>query len=237
MKRKDRELTCDRVLLLTSSGLFALFIPLAWWAHKHPHPRVDVTITHHVQKKQRPFMLSFVKRVNGCLCSDFSLNVLAVPVAMLLWKMHLRLESLITLALCWTSTLVRRGIKQVVNRPRPSPLLVHVKKQSHGQSFPSGDVASSLGLWGWLCALGLLQRSAILPGKKYLLSFPLLLIVLVGPARVYLGDHWATDVLGGYLFGGGWLGLWLRLYLRLRGKGVLNGEDCVVKRADLIESK
>jgi membrane-associated phospholipid phosphatase len=49
----------------------------------------------------------------------------------------------------------------------------------------------------------------------------LLLIALDGPARVYLGDHRASDVIGGYLFGSGWLALWFRISLLLRGKHIL----------------
>lgn len=224
MRRNEQGLKNDRILLLLSSGVFALFVPLAWWARKHRHSPIDVAITHIAQKEQTSLIRSIVKIANICLCSDAWLNVLVVPVALLLWKMRLRLEALMTIGTCWTSTLARKVIKQLVDRPRPSPLLVRVRNQSRGKSFPSGDVASSISVWGWLFALGLLRKQEMQPKNNFFLSLPLLLVALVGPARVYLGDHWATDVLGGYMFGGGWLGLSLRWYLILREQGVLNSE-------------
>ena len=56
--------------------------------------------------------------------------------------------------------------------------------------------------------------------SKALLGLSALCIAVTGPSRVYLGDHWATDVLGGYLFGGGWLCLALEVYFHVREKGV-----------------
>ena len=43
------------------------------------------------------------------------------------------------------------------------------------------------------------------------------LVVLVGPSRIYLGDHWASDVMGSYLIGGVLLGV----YLKLKERGIL----------------
>ncbi|MEO8970932.1 MAG: phosphatase PAP2 family protein [Ktedonobacteraceae bacterium] len=57
------------------------------------------------------------------------------------------------------------------------------------------------------------------------MTLSLLMIMSAGLARVYLGDHWSTDVPGGYLFGGWWLCLSLRVYPGSKEHGVLaNGQ-------------
>ena len=216
--KKGSQRTVGHLLLMASAVQFTLFAPLAWWAHKHPHPPVEVGITHVVQKKQ-PRPLQVAAHVLSTIAgSAVLMNILVVPTALLLWKRHLRLEAVMTVGISWTSALVRKVIQGMVDRPRPSPLLVHITKQKRSESFPSGHVVASLDFWGWLFALGMILSKGTRPWQKGLLSLPALCVVLVGPSRIYLGDHWLTDVLGGYLFGGGWLSLSLRLYLALRNR-------------------
>jgi len=216
-------MTSNRFLLTLSGIQLALFVPLAWWAHRHPHSAVELTMTHRLQKKRSPFWRMAIRALSTLAGEAMLLNVLVVPTAIIFWKRRLRLEAAMTLGISWTSALVRTVIKQAVNRPRPSPLLVHMSRHKKTKSFPSGHVTSCVDFWGWLVALNILLMRGHSPQRMALLGLPSVFVVLVGPSRIYLGEHWATDVVGGYLFGGGWLALFLQLYLVLRENSVLAG--------------
>lgn len=206
----------DRLLLASALAQFALLVPLIGWARRHKQSLREALITRFMQKRQTSSKRAVVKVLNTLTGSAVFMNILVIPAFALLWKMRLRSEARATIASCYSGALVRTLLKRLVNRPRPNAMLMRTGKQSAGKSFPSGHVASSVCLWGWLCALGLLSQKIDKKLKGALLSITTAFVLFTGPARVYLGDHWATDVLGGYLFGGGWLSLSLGLYLRWR---------------------
>jgi membrane-associated phospholipid phosphatase len=119
--------------------------------------------------------------------------------------------------------LLAAAIKLVVERPRPTPDLVEVYRQASSYSFPSGHVVhyvAFFGVLGYLAWRGLGPRPP--PSRRQRLALQVLLglccalIVLVGPSRVYLGAHWPTDVLGGYVIGSACLVLLIASAERLR---------------------
>src|SRR5205823_5097986 len=193
----------------------ALFVPLAWWVQKHPMLSTDVTISHALQKKQSA-LLSNLSRMLSAVGSANSTSIFALLVSLALWRKHRLLESFMTISISIMSVLVRIFLQQLVHRPRPSEPLVHVDTKKKTPSFPSGHTTASTTVWGWFIALIVL----LLPGnglyKGSLSAFPALIILLIGPSRIYLGEHWASDVLGGYLLGSTWIGVALPLYFRLR---------------------
>jgi len=88
-------------------------------------------------------------------------------------------------------------LKVLVHRPRPDLLLLG---RARGFSFPSGHVMASIGFYGmlpllaWEAAASSRFRVAVaLTGAAVVLA--------VGFSRIYLGVHWFTDVVGGYLVG------------------------------------
>ena len=230
-KQKLPETMGRHFLLLASAAQFALFVPLAWWARKHPHPLVELEVTHLVQQKHATWLRSTITALSTLTGSAVLLNILVVPAAAILWRRRLRLEAIMTVGISWTCALVRTGIQWVVDRPRPNPLLVRISHDKKTKSFPSGHVSSSVVFWGWLVALGIQLRSEMPGWQRAVVGIPVLFVTVVGPSRVYLGDHWTTDALAGYLFGGGWLGLSLWLYLELRNRnGLARSGSCQVSK-------
>lgn len=204
----------SNLFLLSALIQFALLIPITRWARTHRESLREILLTRTFQKKENSRKYSLVEALNTLSGSSVFLNILVAPIGAILWRMRLRKEALAVLATCWTNALARMAIKRLVDRPRPQRFLVRTRKKSHGKSFPSGHVASAICVWGWIIALGLFAQTRLSSTKKLLLAIPAAFVAFTGPARVYLGDHWTTDVLGGYLFGSGWLSLALGLYLR-----------------------
>ena len=207
---------CNQVLRITSIMPFVGFAALALWARRHPHPPLDVRTTRKMQQAKSSLLRSAVLVGNTITGSSVVLNLLVLPVAFLFWKRRLDVEALMTVGISWMSALVRTAIKGIIDRPRPEPGLVQVISRSKGTSFPSGHVSTTVTFWGWLLGWMLLQKQVDPLWKRGTMSFSGLCLLLIGPSRIYLGEHWLTDVVGGYLFGAGSLSLGFQLYLRLR---------------------
>ena len=108
-------------------------------------------------------------------------------------------------------------LKVGVDRPRPE-LVSHLVNET-SLSFPSGHAMLSAVTY---LTLGSLAAS-FLPGrvtKIYVLSLAVLVTLLVGVSRIYLGVHWPSDVLAGWCAGFAWAMLcWLAARALQRGRG------------------
>jgi undecaprenyl-diphosphatase len=200
---------------------FVLFGILAWFVHVHPVLSIDVAITQEFQEERLPWLKSFMVAISFW-GNNFPVFVtLIFLTALAFWLVRLRLEALFIIGLSIVNEPVNILVKDLVARPRPTSNLVEVLQHAGGQSFPSGHVMSYVAFWGLLFSFGLILFRRDRLWNYLLLIIPAFFVVMVGPSRIYLGDHWASDVLGGYLFGGLLLGLALWLYFALKKRGVL----------------
>ncbi len=216
-KRRRKAVGCLLQVLALQLTLFGL---LAWYVHFHPILPLDVAITHSFQQNQAPWLRIAMLAISYPGSSPL-LPVLVILTTVVFWAIGIRLEAVFVAGLSIISLLLNLLIKVQVGRPRPTGHLVHIIQTAIGYSFPSGHVMAYIAYWGLLFCFGVILFEGRHWWRSALLTTSAALVVLIGPSRMYLGDHWASDVLGAYLIGGVLLGLAVVVYLPLKERGVL----------------
>lgn len=125
------------------------------------------------------------------------------------------------------SGLINTVLKLTFNRPRPD--VFPWRTQHVGlASFPSGHAMTSMVVYGTLAFLiGRLAPTRLL--RRLTWALAALVVVLVGLSRLYLGVHYPSDVLAGFVIGGAWaiicaLGMEAVRYFRRRRPEVVAEE-------------
>lgn len=92
-------------------------------------------------------------------------------------------------------TVLNQLLKRILQRPRPTEFRIVEEK---GYSFPSGHSMVSMAFYGYL--IYLIYRYIKNKYVKWtLITILSILICLIGISRIYLGVHYTSDVLGGFL--------------------------------------
>ena len=117
----------------------------------------------------------------------------------------------IVLALAKLPNFINFPLRAMFGRPRPDELSVSVIGSPAGQSFPSGHAVLVVLLCGFLLYL-LMQHTRSRRIVYAAQIFTVLYIPFTGLYLVHLGRHWASDVVGGYLYGLLYLVLAIQLF-------------------------
>jgi len=112
--------------------------------------------------------------------------------------------ALVVLVAAVSGELVNTALKGFFLRPRPS-VIPHLREVV-ATSFPSGHAMQSAIIYLTLGAM-LMRIAESRASKAYCLLMAILVTLLVGISRVYLGVHYPTDVVGGWIFGFVWASL------------------------------
>ncbi len=202
------------------AGLFESYVLLAivalagltFFARRKHYFEFDYKLTRATQSFAPSWLESLMLLVGF---PGYPPQVYAIVIAVtgMLYWLQLKWEAVMSLFAAGGIGAVGFIIKAIVNRPRPTKQLVKVRNLLDGGrlSYPSGHVLFFTAFIGylWFLSYSLLKRG----WQRTTLLFTLgSMVSIVGISRVYLGEHWPSDTLAGYLLGTIWLAITIQLY-------------------------
>jgi len=190
------------ILLLVISAILAVF------AHSTPYFPGDIPAMQFIQSLNSPFLTSFMTIVSQGFTGIPAVLLVIACVLVIWWRLG-RLEAMI-MAAAGVFSPIGLLLKLFIGQPRPPTSLVNIITPTSGLGFPSGHAFFATMVLGMLIYF-IFKYVSLRPLKVLLVSGLILIILLVGFSRVYLGVHWVSEVLGGYIIACGIL-LPLTLY-------------------------
>ncbi|HEY0056771.1 MAG TPA: phosphatase PAP2 family protein [Pedobacter sp.] len=188
-----------RILFYVLGVLLAGFILLTTLVFLFPNSGIDQNFSAEIQEHQMPALNVLMRVISYVGVFPYSM-VMVLITAFVFLIFNYKKEALF---ICFTliSGLVSSVLKILVNRPRPTEDVVRIIEKAKNQSFPSGHVLFYVLFFGFLAVLMFNLKSIAKPLRFIIGGISLFMVFTVPFSRVYLGAHWFTDVLGGFLLG------------------------------------
>ncbi|WP_069762557.1 phosphatase PAP2 family protein [Streptomyces sp. LUP47B] len=184
-------------VLALCSVLLLVLVAVEW----HPLLTVDGDIadTTHRWAVDEPGVTHVFRILTDWVWDPWAMRVLAaVAVLWLVWRRNAWWTAVWLAATCALGTLVQQVLKAAVGRPRP--VWPDPVDTAHFAAYPSGHALTATVVCGLL--LWLLHHYGVGRALWFTaLALAALSVVGVGLTRIWLGVHWPSDVLGGWLLG------------------------------------
>jgi undecaprenyl-diphosphatase len=187
-------------------------IGLIIFVQNHPLSNFDLHMTQEIQE-QRAWDLTFLMKFISIFGEPVVAPLSIIIASLFFFLAYRRREAYFTLAVILPD-LFNMLIKILIHRPRPTLENAKLFLSFNHSSFPSGHVVHYVVFFGFLLTVMIVDKNISLFWKFFIGIISAFLILTVSISRIYLGAHWATDVIGGYLFGFVYLRIILKFYLK-----------------------
>jgi membrane-associated phospholipid phosphatase len=186
-------------LILILFTLIISFILLGIYVTNYPIPPLDLKISLFVQKFHSDPLDKIMLAISFFGELPYSLlMVLIVAGVFYLFKFKREAYYITSVLL---SGLVILGVKNIIDRPRPTEFYVRLVEINRFQSFPSGHVLSYILFFGFMIVLMRNLKTIPLLTRRIITTISVFYMVTIAFSRIYLGAHWFTDTLGGIILG------------------------------------
>ncbi|MFL6737394.1 MAG: phosphatase PAP2 family protein [Sphingomonas sp.] len=210
--QKHLRLSMDKRLLafgLFAVGCVAIFAKIAEDVVDRESSQLDRAVSLWIHRWDTPALDHVMKFFS--LVGSFPV-LMCVAVVILIWCLR-RKDFAAFAGLCGVIALdetLNRILKNTFDRPRPT--LFEEIATLHTYSFPSGHAMAAAANYGMMAIV----VARLAPSMRgWVIGGELALAMMIGLSRIYLGVHWATDVLAGYAAGAAILFvgiLWLEVH-------------------------
>ncbi len=164
---------------------------------------IDVPILSYIATHRVAWLTAAMREITRLGGDGFLLVVVIIAGSVLRRQTGSWRPLLIIVAMAVGALTIEKVVKLVIARPRP-PAGWRTVSES-GWSFPSGHATRSAAVYGGAACLTARFRALGQRAQMILWGFATALSFLVGISRVYLGVHWPTDVVGGWILAVVWL--------------------------------
>ncbi len=187
-------------------------IGLTFFVQIYPISTFDLLMTEEIQE-QRAWDLTLPMKFISFFGDSVGAPLSIIIASLLFFLTYRRREAWFTLAVI-IPDLFNMLVKLLIHRPRPTLEDAKILLKFTQTGFPSGHVAHYVVFFGFLLTVMVVDKSISAVWRYFVGFFSAFLILTVSISRIYLGAHWATDVIGGYLFGFVYLGIMLKFYFK-----------------------
>ena len=185
------------VLCIIGFAMVSLFVK------DHQIIGFDRTIISAVQGLESPGLTKVMKLFTFIGSTEFVI-ILSLLLVFFLYKvLQHRLEVVLFIVVLMGSGIINQLLKQFFHRVRPD---FHRLIEISGYSFPSGHAMNAFTVYVMISFLLWRHISSRL-GRGVLIFFSTMMILAIGISRIYLGVHYPSDVIGGYLASGVWVSM------------------------------
>ena len=206
----------NRKIALVFVIMLAFAILLSYAAAKFPVLPLDLKTYEELKEQANPLFDILMKWVSDLGEVAIALALTAIAIVTFAVKRHW-IEAVFMLATT-SSVLLAFVLKELIHRTRPFPLdqnatginATGIIQSINEYSYPSGHVLFFVVFFGFFAYLAWIHFAG--RTRAIVIAICGALILLIGPSRVFLGAHWASDVLGSYIIGTIWLFLLILAY-------------------------
>ncbi|MDR6975170.1 undecaprenyl-diphosphatase [Streptomyces sp. 3330] len=194
------------------SALLLTLVAAAW------HPLIsadaDISRTTHRWAVADPDVTQACRILTDWVWDPLTMRLLGAAVAVwLVWRHRAWWTAGWLVVTAAVGTLVQQGLKAAVGRARP--VWPDPVDSAHYAAYPSGHALTATVVFGLL--LWLMRRYGVAPVVwRTALAVAVVSVVGVGLTRIWLGVHWPSDVVGGWLLGAMLVALAIAAHLRRR---------------------